>query len=283
MPRPPYLLTLVLAVKDLRVTAAVATLLVVLVACAAPVHQSTPSPVRPVSLEYDHRAGALVVEADTAGGLEPPPAGRHVAEVSIYGDGLMVMAAEGETPVVGTDRVVTVGHLEEEELDQLLAFVADVGFLSLDDRYMPSPAAPDTPWRQVTVNLIDASKTVSVYPFDYEDTPAAFSAVYEQILRIRPADAKLFTPTAGTLTATELGPIAELPAGQANQVAPWDTPLLSISLSEATEGAYLEGEHYGIVEGFLLRYPQGQIFGSQEGRAYQVLLEADLPWEEGGL
>jgi hypothetical protein len=272
---------LVLAVKNPRVAAAVATLLVMLVACAGPVQEATPSPVLPVSLEYDHRAGVLVIEADTAGGLTPPPVGRHVPEVSIYGDGLVVMAAEDESPMVGTDRAVTVGYLEEGELGQLLAFIADAGFLGLDDRYMPSPAPPDMPWRHVTLNLTDGSKTVSVYPFDYADAPAAFSATYEKILSVRPADAQLFIPASGTLTATDLGPIEELPAGQANQVAPWDTPLVGIPLPEATDGAYLEGEQYGTVEEFLLRYPRGQIFGSQEGRAYRVLLEADLPWEKG--
>jgi hypothetical protein len=56
---------------------------------------------------------------------------------------------------------------------------------------------------------------------------------------------------------------------------------MGIALPEAEEGLHVEGEQYGIVEEFLLRYPAGQLFGSQEGRAYQVLLEADLPWEEG--
>jgi hypothetical protein len=181
---------------------------------------------------------------------------------------------------VGTDRVVTVGHLEEEEVGQLLAFIVDTGFFGLEERYMPTPAAPDLPWREVTINLKEGSKTVSIYPFDYADAPEAFQEAYDAVVGVQPSEVTPFTATSGTLTATDLGPIDELPAGQANQVAPWDTPLVGMALSEATGGVALEGEGYRIVEEFLLRYPQGQLFGSQEGRAYQTLLEADLPWEE---
>jgi len=234
-----------------------------------------------IPLDYDSSAGVLVIEADTAGGLGPPPAGRHVAEVSIYGDGLVVLASEKGGPLVGTDRVVTVGHLGGEELGQLLTSIASSGFFGLDDRYMPSPALPDLPWRQVTVNLVGGAKTVSIYPFDYADAPEAFWEAYNAVVGVEPSGATLFVPTAGTLTATDLGPIDDLPAGQRNQVAPWDTPLVGVPLPEATQGTRLEGEEYGVVEEFLLRYPQGQLFGSQEGRAYQVLLEADLPWEAG--
>lgn len=255
--------------------------LVTAVACASPAQQGTPSPGAPVSLEYDRGAGSLIVEADTSGGLAPPATGTHVPEVSIYGDGLVVMARAGESPAVGTDRAITVGHLEEEQLGQLLAFIADAGFFGLEDRYLPSPAPPDLPWRHVTINLVEGSKTVSIYPFDYADAPAAFQEAYDAVVGVQPSETTPFAPTSGTFTATDLGPIDELPAGQANQVAPWDTPLVGIALSGATPGVHLEGEEYRMVEEFLLRYPQGQLFGSQEGRAYQVLLEADLPWEEG--
>jgi hypothetical protein len=276
---PPFS-TLALVVKKLREATVLVLVLAAAVACAGPAQQASPSPAAPVSLEYDRSAGVLVVEADTAGGLAPPPTGRHVPEVSIYGDGLVVIAAEGDGPVVGTDRVVTVGHLEEEEVGQLLALIADSGFFGLQDRYMASPAAPDLPWRQVTINLKEGSKTVSIYPFDYADAPTAFREAYDAVVRVQPSEKTPFTATSGTLTATDLGPIDELPGGQANQVAPWDTPLVGIALSAAIGGVPLEGEGYRIVEEFLLRYPQGQLFGSQEGRAYQALLEADLPWEE---
>jgi hypothetical protein len=270
---------LALTVTRTQQTVAFTTLLLVLAACAGPTEEATPS--APVSLEYDHRAGALVVEADTFGGLQPPSSGRHVPEVRVYGDGLVVVATEDQDPRVGIDRAVTIGYLEEGELDQLLAFIAESGFFGLDERYMPSAAPPDSPWRHVLVNLTGGTKTVSIYPFDYSDTPSAFSTTYEEILSIRPAEPQVFTPASGTLSVTDLGPIEGLPAGQANQVAPWDTPLVGVALPDAEDGMHLGGEEYGIVEEFLLRYPAGQLFGSQEGRAYQVLLEADLPWEEG--
>jgi hypothetical protein len=255
--------------------------MMVLAACAGPTLDGTPSAVAPASLEYDHSAGALVIEADTFGGLDPAPSGRHVPEVRVYGDGLVVLATEDQGPRVGTDRAVTIGYLAEGELDELLVFLADSGFFGLDDRYMPSPAAPDMPWRHVVANLTGGTKTVSIYPFDYSEAPSAFSTAYEGILRVRPADPQTFAPTSGKLSVTDLGPIEDLPAGRANQVAPWDTPLMGIALSDAEEGIRVEGEQYEAVEEFLLRYPAGQFFGSQQGRAYQVLLEADLPWEEG--
>jgi len=244
------------------------------------VDQPTPSPPAPISLEYDRSSGALIIEVDTYGGLMPPPTGRHVPELSIYGDGLVVLAAEGEMFRVGTDRVVMTGLISEEELNQLLSFIADSGFFQLEDRYLPSPAIPDMPWRHITVSLPDISKTVSIYPFDFADAPPAFGEVYNQITGVYRSDVAVFTPASGTMTATDLGPIADLPSGLGSQVAPWDTPLVGIALPEATEGAYLEGQQYQVVEEFLLRYPPDQLFGSQEGRAYGVLLEAYLPWED---
>lgn len=235
----------------------------------------------PVSLEYDHSAGALIVELDTHGGLLPPPSGRHTAELSIYGDGLVVLAEEDDAPRVGTDRAITTGHMGEQELAQLLSFIADSGFFGLDDRYVDSAAPTDGPWRHVTVELLGVSRSVSIYPPDYADAPAAFWRTYDAVIGVQPSDATAFVPASGTFTATDLGSIDDLPGGQGNQVAPWDTPLGGIALPEATEGAHLEGEQYRSVEQFLLRYPQGQVFGSQEGTAYQVLLEADLPWEAG--
>ncbi len=254
-------------------------LLLMLAACgSSPASEATP--VSP-PLEYDSSAGVLVIEADTTGGLVPPPAGRHVAEVSIYGDGLVVLGSEESDPLVGTDRAVTVGHLEGEAVSQLLTVIASAGFFALDDRYMPSPAPPDMPWRQVTVYLAGGSKTVSIYPFDYTGAPEGFREVYDALVSVELPDATPFVPSAGTLTSTDLGAISELPAGTGNQVAPWDTPLVGISLREAGQGISLEGEQYGVVEEFLLRYPRGQLFGSQEGEAYRVLLEAELPWESG--
>jgi len=255
-------------------------IVLVLVACGGGVGEPTPSPIGPIPLEYDDSVGAVVIQADTYGGLMPLLTGRHVPELSIYGDGLVILTGEEETLTVGTDRVVMTGHISEEELNQLLSFIADSGFFQLEDRYEPSPAPTDLPFRSVTVNLLDTSKTVTIYPFDFAAAPTAFSDVYDGVRDVYPSDAVVFTPTSGTMTAIDLGPIDDLPSGQRDQVAPWDTPLVGIALPEATEGAFLEGEQYRIVEGFLLRYPPGQLFGSQEGRAYQVLLEAYLPWED---
>jgi hypothetical protein len=237
----------------------------------------------PISLEYDDSAGALIVEADTYGGLLPPPSSRHIAALSIYGDGQVVLAEEDGAPRVGTDRAVTIGRISGQELTELLSSVADSGFFALEDRYVDPSAPTDGPSRHVTVNLLGISKTVSVYPPDYAAAPAAFWRAYDAVMGIQPAEATAFLPTSGTLISTDLGPIEDLPGGQGSQVAPWDTPLTGIALEEAEEGAHLEVERYRLVEEFLLRYPSGQVFGSQEGTAYQVLLAADLPWETESL
>jgi len=274
----PFFIESVVTEMWIRASIAV-TLVLVLTACGGG-QESTPEP---VSLEYDDRAGVLIVQADTYGGLMPPPSSSstHVPEVSIYGDGLVVLAEDEEGPVAGTDRWVTTGHIDHEELRELLAFIAESGFFGLDDLYAPRPAPPDSPARHVTINLLAATKTVSVFPHYYDEAPASFRETYEKLLEISPPDLTPFIPSAGTVTATDLGPIEDLPAGQGSQVAPWDTPLVGIVLAEVTEGTHLEGEQYQVVEEFLLRYPRGQLFGSQEGRAYQVLLEADLPWAAG--
>jgi hypothetical protein len=269
-----------MATPRIKGSLGLATVLILVACGGGRVGSPTPSAIGPVSLEYDHRARALIIEADTYGGLMPPPTGRHVPELSIYGDGLVVLGKEGETFSVGADRVVTIGRVSEEELGQLLSFIADSGFFALADRYQPSPAPTDLPLRHVTVNLLETSKTVTIYPSDFAEAPVAFWDIYGEVVGVYPSDATVFTPTAGTLTAMDLGPIDDLPSGLRNQVAPWDTPLVGIALPGATEGAFLEGHQYQMIEEFLLRYPPRQLFGSQEGRAYEVLLEANFPWQE---
>lgn len=266
-----------LSVMETKVVASAAvTVVLILTACGgSQAGQATPVP---VSVEYERTAGVLIVEADTHGGLMPPPSGKHVAELSIFGDGLVVLAEDDGAPRVGTDRRISTGHVEGEELEEILTFIADTGFFGLDDQYAPSPSPPDMPWRHVTVNLSGTFKTVSIYPHDYEQAPTAFLETYQMLLGLSPADATAFTPASGTLSATDRGPIEELPGGRQSQVAPWDTPLVGVALSAVTEGIRLEGEQYQVVEEYLLRYPRGQLFGSQEGVAYEVLLEADLPW-----
>jgi len=254
-------------------------LVLILTACGIGTGQE-PTP-QPISLEYDHSAGALIVEADIYGGLLPPPSSRHIAELTIYGDGQVVLAQEDGAPRVGIDRAVSIARISEQELAELLLLIADNGFFGLEDRYVDPSAPTDGPWRHVTVNLSGISRTVSVYPPDCTAAPTAFWRTYDAVMGVQPPEATAFLPTFGTLVATDLGPIEDLPGGQANQVAPWDTPLVGLALAEATAGAHLEGEEYQTVEEFLLRYPPGQLFGSQEGTAYRVLLEADLPWETG--
>jgi hypothetical protein len=255
-----------------------AWLVIVLMVAACGARGPTPSPTGPPSLNYAQRAGARIIEADTHGGLLPPGLGKHVAQLTIYGDGLVILGGE-ETFGGGTDHVVMIGHIGEEELKGLLRRIAELGFFQLEERYQPSPAPTDLPSRWITVNLLQVSKTVTVYPSSYDGAPGAFLNTYDELLAVRPGDTEVFRPASGILTASDLGPIDDLRAGQRNQVAPWDTPLVGIDVADATKGAHLEGEQYQTVEEFLLRYPPNQLFGSQEGRAYEVCLEARLPWE----
>lgn len=246
-----------------------------LTACGGGSQQSTPEPISP---GYARDAGTLVIQADAYGGLVRA-AGRHVPEVSIYGDGSVILGQEDGARRVGTDRAAIVGQIGEEELLGLLEFIIGTGFFQLGDQYRTADAPTDTPCREVSVHLLTRSKTVAVCPFDEAQAPAAFSEVYVELTALSPSDAMVFSPDAGLLTATDLGPIDELGGGRGSQVAPWDTPLVGFALEQAAGGLHLEGQEYRRVEEFLLRYPPGQLFGSQEGRAYEVLLEADLPWQ----
>jgi len=248
-----------------------------LTACGGGSPQPTP---QPVSLEYVHQAETLVIQADTYGGLSAPVSGTHVPEISIYGDGLAILGQEVGARSVGTDRAVSTGQIGDEELQHVLEFVVDAGFFELDDDYRPSGGPADAPCREVSVHLLARSKTVSVCPFDEAQAPTAFNAAYTKLTELSLSGATVFTPDSGLLAVTDLGPIEELGGGRGSQVAPWDTPLVGFSLEEASDdGVYLEGEEYHRVEEFLLRYPPSQVFGSQDGRAYEVLLEADLPRE----
>ncbi|MGB9299591.1 MAG: hypothetical protein WCD51_03245, partial [Anaerolineae bacterium] len=84
-----------------RASIAAAVVLVVTACGGGGGQEPTPEP---ISLAYDNSAGTLIIEVDSYGGLLPPPSSRHIAEVSIYGDGQVVLAEEDGAPRVGTDR-----------------------------------------------------------------------------------------------------------------------------------------------------------------------------------
>jgi hypothetical protein len=249
-------------------------------ACRAGSQQPTPES---ISTDYAHKADILVIRADTYGGLAVPVTGTHVPEISIYGDGLVVLGQEDGIRRVGTDRAVSTGRVGDEGLQRLLEFMVEAGLFQLDDRYQPSHAPADAPCREVSVRLLARSKTVSICPFDEAQAPAPFNEIYTKLAAVSPSGETVFAPESGLLAAMDLGSIEDLGGGRGSQVAPWDTPLVGFALEEAADdgGIHLQGEEYHRVEEFLLRYPPKQLFGSQEGRAYEVVLKADLPRETG--
>ncbi len=247
-------------------------LLALLGACTLPstpgsISQPTPIPAptatpRP-EIAYAHDPTALIVEADT---LSPESSGapwNHVPTLRLYGDGLVVYAGEPAPTHLGTDAIVMTGYLSEGEVQDILWFIQEAGFFDLQAKL---PAEVGTAY--VTVNLAQRSHHARVYAPSSEDMPAAFARVYRRLTEIRPADARPFVPTWGTLHARPF-------TGRVSEVVRWPGET-GINLADAARGIPLQGELFRRVYHLLSGRPGRQAY-RQDDSLYQVWLRVDWP------
>lgn len=250
------------------------SLLALLAACEWPLVSTPPPqptyPPAPVTtprpeIAYAHDPTVLIVAADTPDPESPSAPWNHVPTFRLYGDGFMVYAGEPAPVHLGTDAIVMTGHLLDEEVQDILWFIQETGFFDLEESGQ-SPAEAGTAY--IALNLAQRSHTVRVHASGSEDTPEAFARVYRCLTGIRPADARPFMPTWGTLHARPF-------TGRVSEVVRWPEEM-GVNLADAAPGIPLQGELFRRVHHLLSGRPGRQAYRQGDG-LYQVWLRVDWP------
>ncbi len=230
-----------------------------------------PTPVQTL-IAYDRNPRAILIEADIVGGLAPVPREAHVPLLRLYADGFIVFAGEPTPLSTGLDAVVRTGYLSEAEIQQLLAFLRDSGFYSLEGYYQPKPVPADLPTAYITVNL-NKAKTVRVYAPGFGNAPAAFYDAFGYILRSTPETSKAFAPNEGYLAALPAGAVSDFRSKDI--LAEW-APTVGVRLAEATDGNMVSGSTFANVVSLVAQTWPSTIY--REGdRAYRVGFSPQLP------
>lgn len=230
----------------------------------------TPTPVT-TPVAYARNPRAILIEADIAGGLAPAPRDAHVPKFCLYADGFLIFAGEPAPLSSGLDAVVRTGYLSDAQIQNLLAYLREVGFFALNSFYQPRPTPTDMPTARISVYL-DQVKTVQVYAPGFQGTPQNFSDALERILKTLPADAQTFAPTSGYLLATPAGTTSDL-AATAN-LGEWAN--VGIRLADATDGVTVSGRSYTVIAALIARTFPNTLYREGE-RVYRVRFTPNLP------
>jgi hypothetical protein len=138
--------------------------LVLLAACGGP----------KVDLTYSPAADEVIVQADSTGGLVPLAYEQsHIPDFRLYGDGRAVWSDWQDVR-----NVIWEGHLSADEIDALLAWMADEGFFSMDPHYTVKNKPLDLPTDCVAANLVNEQQRVCEY---YDGAPQAFGEIYGRL------------------------------------------------------------------------------------------------------
>lgn len=222
-------------------------------------------------LAYEHNPRALLIEADVSGGFAPVPRDTHVPKFRLYGDGFVVFAGERAPLSTGLDAAVRVGHLSELEIQNLLAYLNQTGFFTLNSFYQPRPVPTDQPTAFISVYL-NKVKTVRVYAPGFLGTPQTFSDAFDRITQTVPADAQPFAPVDGYLQATPAGSVSGL--GPNATVSDWS--ISGVRLADAADGITVSGSAFSQILALTAKnFPSGLY---REGdRVYRVRFVPNLP------
>jgi|GEM_PF-829900 len=239
---------------------------------ASPTAKPTALPTATLApIAYDRNPRAILIEADVAGGLTIVPRDAHVPRFRLYADGLVVFAGERAALSTGLDAIVRVGHLSDAEIQNLLAYLSQIGFYDLKEYYEPRPKPTDMPTGQISVYL-NKVKTVRVYAPGFQGTPPIFSDALARITQTIPADAQTFTPTDGFLQSIDAGAVGTFSPGYS--FVEWSG--LGVRLADATEGITVSGNAYDKIVALRANNPTAILF--REGdRVYRLRFSPNLP------
>ena len=223
--------------------------LVVLAACGA----------QGPDLAYPAEADHLLIEADTAGGLVLPAyAENHIPAFRLYGDGRVVW-----TDQEGPGMNVWQGHLPQEKIEDLLAWMADEGYFRMEEFYTVENPPTDLPTQCIRVNLTDENKSVCEY---FDGAPEAFDQIYGLLRNGAGAtEVTNYMPQAGWAMAEPMT------WESGSEVVAWPEAL-SPALPAMAGGVWVDGRTLEFL--WQNRLEQGPLMVFEElGQRYEVTLQ----------
>ena len=234
---------------------------------------STPVPTPLLTpIAFDRNPRAILIQADITGGSNSVPRDAHVPLFRLYADGFVVVAGDRAPLSTGLDATVRVGYLAEADVQNLLAYLRDGAFNSLNAYYEPRPAPKDSPTAEISVYL-NKTKTVRVYAPDSPGTPKAFSDAFARITRTVPSDAKAFVPTDGYLIATGAGGVSEYRAN--SDLVEWGSNI-GLRLADSVDGVTVSGSTYSNVVSLIGKGWPRALYRDGNS-AYRVRFAPNLP------
>jgi hypothetical protein len=182
---------------------------------------------------WDQSPQAKIVSATFCCGFAPEFATtNYIPAAQIWGDGRIIWAQ------IDTDgkRRVLEGMLSQDQLANFLQSAVEQGFFGWKELYADPLSPTDLPTQCLYIQLESQSRTVCEY---HEGAPQEFHELYDTLANGAGVTGKEFIPEKGYLVA--FAQPAPDQAGEGNTLPAWDADTLGISLSQATQGTWIEG------------------------------------------
>ena len=213
-------------------------------------------PPRP-EVNWDTRPEARIVRGTFCCGFVPEMVYQnYIPDVQIWGDGRMIWT---QSSSANGQRRVLEAQLTPGEMTQLLQRAVDDGFFGWKDNYADY-SVTDMPSQCLSIELSSVSKSVCEY---YTGAPKAFHTLYAYLADGAGLSGADFVPTRGYLKS-ELQNYGGQPAPPVS--LQWPADSLGFSLSEATNGKWVEGEALAFAWRVVNENPWGETI--QDGEDY---------------
>jgi len=182
---------------------------------------------------WDPRPEALIVRGTFCCGFVPEMVVQnYIPDVQIWGDGRMIWTQTGSA---NNQRRVLEAYLTPDEMTQLLQRAVNDGFFGWQDNYADY-SVTDMSSQCLAIELSSVRKSVCEY---YQGAPKAFHTLYAYLAGGAGMSGADFVPTRGYLTAYSQNYGGQPPTTVNFH---WPADSLGFSLSEATNGKWIEGE-----------------------------------------
>jgi hypothetical protein len=218
----------------------------------------------PTDIIWDDSPQTLIFSATTSGGFVPQIAElNNIPDAQIWGDGRILWV---ETGSQGERRVMQ-GNMSLVQVAGLFERLQSEGFFSWKELYKPQLAPTDLPTKCLFAQTKEQSRKVCEY---YEGAPAAFHEVYAWASQGAGVTGKPYEPQEGYLISYPI----EKPEQVGDQAEPaqWPTQENETSLSEATQGVWIQGQSLKSAWQAVNRQPWGPS-AVEDGQAYLISLQ----------
>jgi hypothetical protein len=258
-----------------------------------------PTPAPQGAIAHPAGAGEIVLRMEDAGGFTPPEwQAARLPYFTLYGDGRVVFQQTTAEVPAREDNVfvgmpLRTGVLDEEQVQDLLAYALGEGGLAVARTDYQNPMVADAPTTIFTVNAEGDSKTVSVNALGFEAQAGPDTAVLAQLTslgeRLRDFDQGGTLASEAYVAPAYRGVILEQQGLQGVAVREWPWPDIepsdfalpvdadSLQMGTRTltpdEAAAVgvEGYENGIASGVYLR--------ADDGKVYSLVIRPLLPDE----